>query len=143
LAADHDDFVFALQSLDWPIVRMATLRRPKRCSTKRQRFAARHRHRMLGPILVSKADLLCATRLSHSGPRLLEEATTLIESTYPDEPWRKAILDNSPRLRLAAVGTRQAGEKLMRQSLPVIQARWGPRHCSRDDALGALTDVGR
>ena len=123
--ADHDDFVFALNSLGLAYRAKGDVAKAEGLLHEAETLAARRDHRMWGPILVNEADLRCATGRVDGASALLDEAATKIHASYPDDPWRMAILDSVRGQCLSRAGQVQAGERLLLDSLPVIEKRWG------------------
>jgi tetratricopeptide (TPR) repeat protein len=122
--SDHDDFIFALASLGLAHRARGELDVAGELLAEAGELATRHRHRLRGPILVDEADVLCASGRPRAALPLLEDAEPLVAATYPDEPWRKAILDSVLGYCLNALGD-ERGEALMRAALEPIAARWG------------------
>jgi tetratricopeptide (TPR) repeat protein len=123
--ADHDDFVFALNSLGLAYRATGDAVKAEELLQEAEKLAARHDHRMWGPILVNEADLRCAAGRVDGTAALLDEAATKIRATYPEDPWRMAILDSVRGECLSRAGETQAAEHLLLESLPVIEKRWG------------------
>jgi len=123
--ADHDDFVFALNSLGLAYRAKGDFAKAEGLLQEAEALAVRRGHRMLGPILVNEADLRCATGRVDGSIALLDQAADKIRATYPDDPWRLAILDSVRGQCLSRAGDIQAGEQLLLESLPIIEGRWG------------------
>jgi tetratricopeptide (TPR) repeat protein len=123
--ADHDDFVFALGNLALANRASGDLSTAAHQLAEAAALAARHEHRMLGPILADETDVQCSTGHADDAAERLDAAAQQIERFYPDERWRMAILESVRGQCLSASGDRDAGERLLLDSLPVIEAKWG------------------
>jgi tetratricopeptide (TPR) repeat protein len=123
--SDHDDFVFALDSLGMAYRSRGDRASAERLFTEAEVLAARYEHRMWGPILVNETDLRCAGGDTDGFVERLDQAALRIRKSYPNDPWRMAILESVRGLCLSFSGNREEGERLLLASLPVIEARWG------------------
>jgi tetratricopeptide (TPR) repeat protein len=136
--SEHDDFVFALNSLALAYRERGDLAGAQRLLSEALALAQRTEHRMWGPILVNQTDLKCSQGDAEGSAATLDEAAMHIHKAYPDEPWRIAILDSVRGQCLCVSGQPVAGEALLVESLPIIDARWGKGSLFAHDARARL-----
>jgi tetratricopeptide (TPR) repeat protein len=88
-------------------------------------IARKHKHRTLAPTLTDLAEIECRTGRFDSAMQRLDKAEPLMKSTYPDEPWRAAYVEQIRGACLLAKGDLDGGRTLLARSTPVLIARWG------------------
>jgi tetratricopeptide (TPR) repeat protein len=84
------------------------------------------KHRSLGPSLADLAQVMCATRRTAEGLKLLDEALAATRADYPDDPWRSAWVKNVRGECLIRAGQKQQGRTAIAASSPIIIKSWPP-----------------
>jgi tetratricopeptide (TPR) repeat protein len=82
-----------------------------------------HDNRLIAPILVDLADLLCVRGQHNEAMRLLDRATPIMRDRYPDDPWRSAWVQNTRGACLIRQRDK-TGKAAVAASAPVILEKW-------------------
>ena len=120
----HDDFVLGLSNLAIAYKSRGDLKRAESLLNEARNLADALNHRYWGPLLVDLADLYCRTDRASDGLTLLREAKDKITTSYPDDPWRMALLENVEG-GCSTSGPSDHVERELVDSYAVIQSRWG------------------
>jgi tetratricopeptide (TPR) repeat protein len=91
------------------------------------------RHPSVATTLAVKASLLLAQRHYRAAADAASEAEDILSSTQDASQWRMAMAMNAHGAALAGLGQFQAGEKLLRDSLPGLEGA----------PISGLTEKGR
>jgi tetratricopeptide (TPR) repeat protein len=102
-----------------------------------------NKHRMHGPILADLGDLDCRTGHYREGLEKLEEARPLMAASYPDDPWRTALVDNIRGACLLGLQRLGEAEPLLTRSAPILLARWRPESLYGHDVVQRMTELSR
>jgi tetratricopeptide (TPR) repeat protein len=125
LAPDHDDLAFVYANLAIAQRGLDDDKAAEENFLKALPIARKHKHRTLAPTLTDLAEIECRTRRFDSAMQRLDEAEPLMKSTYPDEPWRAAYVEQIRGACLLTKGDLDGGRTLLARSTPVLIARWG------------------
>jgi tetratricopeptide (TPR) repeat protein len=136
--ADHDDFVFSLNNLALAYRASGDPDAARPLLEEAAALAAHYAHSMWGPILADQADLQCAAGHPEGALALLDLAAERVHISYPEQPWRMAVVDSVRGECLSASGDRAGGERLLLASLPIIEAKWGKSALFTRDARGRI-----
>ncbi len=125
LAPDHDDLAFVYANLAIAKRGLGDDAAAEDNFLKALPIARKHKHRTLAPTLVDIAEIECRSGRIERAMQRLDEAAPLMQSTYPQEPWRMAYVEHIRGACTLAQGNVEAGRALLAQSTPVLIARWG------------------
>jgi tetratricopeptide (TPR) repeat protein len=124
-AEDHDDFAYSFNSLGIAEVGLGRLQQAKTYLDEGIVIARKHRHRMRAPLLMNRADLACRTKDAQAATAWLDEARLALTEDYPNEPWRRAQLENVALYCQALVPDGKLDPQGLVATLPEIDRHWG------------------
>ncbi len=122
----HDDLVYSLNSLGMTKAELGQRDAASDLYDQALDLARQTHHRMLGEILMNRADLMCRFR---PAPGALEEITHAREAMtveYGEHSWHLDLLDNVLGGCLAKLGRQDEARDLLARSGRRIEERWGP-----------------
>jgi hypothetical protein len=85
------------------------------------------------------AELDCRTGRVADALELLGQARPIMAATYPDDPWRSALIDNVEGGCLTAQKHYAEAARAIDSSLPVLLKKWPPASLYGYDALARAT----
>lgn len=120
----HDDLAFILSNL--ALAKRGVGDREAADDLFRKAFAAAEAHnsRNRAPILVDLADVRCELGDHRGAMQLLARAEPIMKSTYPDDPWRVAWVENTRGACMLRQGDRANAQQLLKSSAKPILDRW-------------------
>ena len=125
--ATHDDLAFIFANLGIAERGVGDLDAAETDLRSAMRAATLHKHRNLAPILTDLAEIRCARGAPGEGLALLAQAAPLMRTTYPEDPWRSAWVASTTGYCQLRAGKRDAAAPLLKESAPIILAKWPPR----------------
>lgn len=138
---EHEDMAFLLSNLAIARRHLGDTRAAEPVFERALAIARARRHRTLGPILADLAELRCGTGRARAGLALLPAAAAESVRSYPDDPWRRAWVENTRGACLVHAGERAKGLRALRRSTPAVTARWGPNTLYGGDATRRLANA--
>ena len=89
----NEELVFPLYNLALALRATGQVNEARRLLDEDVSIATLKKHRNLAPVQVELADLNCVAGSRAEALRLLKVARPLMTKTYPDQPWRSALLE--------------------------------------------------
>ena len=120
----HDDLAFAFSNLALAKDGAGQASEAEALFNRALEAAQVHKNRLTAPIMVDLADLRCRRRDFRGAMDLLQRAAPIMKSTYPDDPWRTAWVDNTRGACLLRQGKVGQAKLLIESSSPVVLKRW-------------------
>ena len=135
----YEELAFMLGSMG--LVERAQGRTAQAEASLREAIAigSQQEHRSLAPNMVELASLLCERRQFGAATKLLNEASPIMSTDYPDDAWRPAWLKLTRARCLLDAGRKDEARRLSTAALPAIQQRWpaGTYYRARADRMQA------
>jgi len=119
----HDDFAFIFSNLALAKRGVGDDAEAESLFRRALTAAQVHNHRLIAPIKVDLADLLCSKGRYAEAMALLDQADPLMRKRYPDDPWRSAWVENTRGACLTRQGD-WSGRALVERSAPIVLQRW-------------------
>ena len=92
-SGDNEELVFPLYNLALALRATGAPAEARQLLAESLRIAELSKHRNLAPIQVELANIACEQGRHSDGITLLDTARPLMAQTYPDQPWRTALLE--------------------------------------------------
>jgi tetratricopeptide (TPR) repeat protein len=124
VAETADALVFIYANLALSDEKLGDLAEAESLFKKGLSAAVASKHRLQGPILTDLAELECRTGRVDQGLAQLDEARPLVVSTYPDDPWRAAHVDNVRAGCLTVAKRYPEAAQLIESSDPIVLGKW-------------------
>jgi tetratricopeptide (TPR) repeat protein len=123
----HDDLAFIFSNLALAFRGVGDDHNAESYFRRALTAAEVHNNRLIAPILVDLADLLCSHGDEHDAMGMLDRAAPIMRARYqdPDDKWRSAWVENTRGACLLQQGDHSGGE-LVTASAPVLLKRWPP-----------------
>jgi tetratricopeptide (TPR) repeat protein len=135
VAESDNDFVFIYANLALSEVGLGNNAQAEPLFQRALSAAIANKHRLQGPILTDLAELECHTGRVEQGVARLDEARSLIVETYPEDPWRAALVDGVRAGCLTVQKKYAEAAKLVESSDPIVLQRWPPNTLYGYDAV--------
>lgn len=140
-ADDHDDLAFSLNSLALAEIGLG---RPKSAVSHLDRgivIARKHRHRMLAPLLMNRADVACRQGDPAPVASWLDESKSALEKDYAGIAWRAAQFENVKLFCTSRRAPTTASVDAIQRTLPPIIEHWGPERLYSREAQWRLQQL--
>jgi tetratricopeptide (TPR) repeat protein len=122
----HDDLAFAFSNLALAKDGAGQASEAEALFGRALEAAQVHKNRLTAPIMVDLADLRCRRRDFASAMNLLARAAPIMKSTYPDDAWRTAWVENTRGACLLRQDKVAEAKPLIESSSAVVLKRWPP-----------------
>lgn len=122
----HDDLAFIFSNLALAKEGVGRRQEAEALFARALRAAEVHKNRLIAPIMVDLADLQCRRGDQIAGLEALQRAAPIMRTTYPNDPWRWAWVDNTRGACLLTARDMKTAKPLLASSAPVILKRWPP-----------------
>lgn len=122
--AGHDDMAFMMSNLAMTRAALGQGGRAEALFRQALQAAERHGHRLVGPIRTDLAALLCRRGQPGKGLALLDAAAPALRQSYPEDPWRIALVENVRAECLWRQGKLAEAIALFRRSADPVAKRW-------------------
>ena len=120
----HDDLAFAFSNLALAKDGAGDAAEAEALFNRALEAAEVHKNRLRAPIMVDLADLRCRRGAYSGAMDLLARAAPIMKSTYPDDAWRTAWVENTRGACLLRQGKVAEAKPLIVSSSPVLLKRW-------------------
>lgn len=121
----HDDLAFIFSNLALAKRGVGDDAAAENLFRRALKSAQVHDNRLIAPIQTDLADLLCGKQRYGEAMSLLNQAAPIMNKRYPDQAWRSAWVVNTRGACLLRQGD-SSGRALVKNSAPVVLARWKP-----------------
>jgi tetratricopeptide (TPR) repeat protein len=122
----HDDLAFAFSNLALAKDGAGQASEAEALFGRALEAAQVHKNRLTAPIMVDLADLRCRRGDFASAMNLLARAAPIMKSTYPDDAWRTAWVENTRGACLLRQDKVAEAKPLIESSSAVVLKRWPP-----------------
>lgn len=120
----HDDLAFAFSNLALAKDGAGDASEAEALFNRALEAAEVHKNRLRAPIMVDLADLRCRRGDFAGAMDLLGRAAPIMKTTYPDDAWRTAWVENTRGACLIRQGKISEAKPLIVSSSPVVLKRW-------------------
>lgn len=121
---EHDDMSFMLSNLALSRKGLQNYVDSERYFRMALSSAERHDSRTRAPILIDLASVLCRKGNVREAEKLIKAARPIMETDYPDDEWRRALIDNVRSECLWIDGEHDAARKLFEASRASVAKKW-------------------
>ena len=125
LDPDHDDFVYSLNNLGLVKLSLRQYDAAVPLLGEALRIGKIHQHRMLGQVYSNLAEAYRRVGRPTDALAAIDAARPLLTDLYPNDPWYLANVASIEGAVLGARGDLKTAERLLLDSYPVIEKRWG------------------
>ena len=122
---DHDDFVYSLNSLGLVRLGLRQYDTAVPLLDEALRIGKIHQHRMLGQVYSNLAEAYRRMGRPVDALAAVDAARPLLTDLYPNDPWYLANVASIEGAIRGAGGDLETAERLLVDSYPVIEKRWG------------------